>query len=627
MQSKLSFFLLLFCLIEHSWAQSCPVDQYCDEDNNELISQCVQSLCGPPEKLLSFMVNDSNFEQFVDPACVKKFDPIEDSVKEMLKVEIERDKKFLERYQSFVQDQKFQTMTLTQDLIELLAMKFFNLRFVQIKDDNEIKLHRLKTEGLDPIMVAGLKAYALQAIKNRNNNISEMLTFLPEKAKQKLKEALAQVREARESDSPYLKRIIPELKAALSMIETMSSSELHSLAYKLEGYEEQISVLENKKNTAVTTNRCEHPDCQTAIRTYFSPTNLQKMFKELQEIYAQEHLLDQLFAKFKSYYMPFCFAASPVLREGFIKDVWPQVKNTFVDQSMKNLSAHSREKFKNFLETVTIIGMDSFLNLPGMSTEDFLDEVKRQVSESIKAASREGSQAAPFVQEISKFNFVNQLMSYQNEANEIGLREIKPRLIIDFMSDIDAFMTPEMAAVYAPHLKDPQNTVIASTMSMRYPEQGKFVLLHEVGHALSSQMSQGKLSTHSHAEYKKVRDCSKRFFTKPQPPPVNSDEYLKAFLHPGDSLTSEEDTADLYSYAGKVKGDPLFHECTMMNVTLDKKRFDPESLQMQLLPGATHSPEIIRLLREAFHSDVPLSESCQKVMEKIKDEYRFEKCI
>ena len=158
--------------------------------------------------------------------------------------------------------------------------------------------------------------------------------------------------------------------------------------------------------------------------------------------------------------------------------------------------------------------------------------------------------------------------------------------------------------------------VTASDFSCQNADHGHNIMMHEIGHALSNLILKVKLSESSSAIYAKARACVTSQVTNFSPAKINE------FLHEGDSRTTEEDTADLLAALSapqdkKIYFCPLLLKSPIMNTYAD--------LSFKSSKGV-HSSAFSRVIFEAINKDIPLPQSCLKLIEEEKPAIRLKKC-
>lgn len=172
--------------------------------------------------------------------------------------------------------------------------------------------------------------------------------------------------------------------------------------------------------------------------------------------------------------------------------------------------------------------------------------------------------------------------------------------------------TPSQVGLISDHVryqKEKDNFKLAvSPFSCEHAHLGKEIMAHELGHAVSFFMAfTPEMSKESLENFRTLRECSRaeKKTSKLGTP-------LK--LQEGDKLTTEEDTADLFSFA--VSGDPNnFMGCALLYP--DGKEY--RMLKMNKIILDTHSSGIQRLMLELqYKNPGKITEACAEVIKRSK---------
>lgn len=159
--------------------------------------------------------------------------------------------------------------------------------------------------------------------------------------------------------------------------------------------------------------------------------------------------------------------------------------------------------------------------------------------------------------------------------------------------------------------------VYASDFTCQNAEHGHHILAHEIGHALNNLVLKEKLSESSLALYNKARACiTSNYYAKP----VSSTD--RSIYHEGDGPHSEEDTADLLAALSSPDKKTIYM-CALLRKS---PMGDSYSNLSFISAGARHSTSFSRVIFEAVNRDIPLPQSCQRLIDEEKPEMRFKKC-
>lgn len=147
---------------------------------------------------------------------------------------------------------------------------------------------------------------------------------------------------------------------------------------------------------------------------------------------------------------------------------------------------------------------------------------------------------------------------------------------------------------------------------------GKGTVAHELGHLLSVLFSSGEMSHESGELYKKIRGCSNLGYRKLEAHSGNSS-------FPGDTIKSEEDTADLIAMlALQNDTDHKPSTCKTLRPSQNGNHYNHDTL---LTLQGEHSSPPLRVIMEYIHRSAPLSDACKELTDKYKEELRFGRCF
>lgn len=155
-----------------------------------------------------------------------------------------------------------------------------------------------------------------------------------------------------------------------------------------------------------------------------------------------------------------------------------------------------------------------------------------------------------------------------------------------------------------------------STHTWMNPSTGRGIFFHELAHVLSFFVHQQRISDSERSCYTDIRSCAAKIH--PEHPATD----ILLLYHPGDGAITEEDTADIIAArATEALNEPLF-SCFLVNSQSNGGVFNARYSQLNVF--ASHTGEIVRLIREANGRSTPLPSSCQRIIR--SDPERFNRC-
>lgn len=150
--------------------------------------------------------------------------------------------------------------------------------------------------------------------------------------------------------------------------------------------------------------------------------------------------------------------------------------------------------------------------------------------------------------------------------------------------------------------------LIVSPFSCEHVHLGKEIMAHELGHAVSNFIAHSpNMSKETRENFIKLRECSRKEKRTTKLP-------VLVPRHEGDKWTTEEDTADLFSYA--VSDDKEnFMACAL--VMPDGKSYQELKMRKRFID--THSSGIQRLMVELqYKNPEKITDACDEVIERSK---------
>lgn len=153
-----------------------------------------------------------------------------------------------------------------------------------------------------------------------------------------------------------------------------------------------------------------------------------------------------------------------------------------------------------------------------------------------------------------------------------------------------------------------EGTLYVSPFSCEHTHLGKEIMAHELGHAVSHMIAiTPDMSTETKANFKTLRECSRAEKRSTKFPGLFSP-------HEGDKWTTEEDTADLFSFALSDNKED-FMGCALVGPAGEEYA----SLKMRKSFFDSHSAGIQRLMVELqYKNPGKITEACEEVIKRSK---------
>jgi hypothetical protein len=297
--------------------------------------------------------------------------------------------------------------------------------------------------------------------------------------------------------------------------------------------------------------------------------------------------------------------------------LFEEAKNLSIKNILPRFSEHSRKILLNYLQNSLKMTNKQIIrdNKKG-SANEVLDQFKRSAEQYIQAeyitfdmdissAIKRGLEVKKNINDVDPFSDTDLTCSQELGANTWDM--FIPQKHIKLAASLNNNLKPL-----------PENDHISiSDFSCNHELRGKLDVAHEIGHAINWLFLNQKLSEESSATYKKIRSCVTDNY-------INPTSAKTMFTHIGDSIYTEEDTADLFAIMSSPKTKELF-TCSLLKPSYHNEKY----LDLDFIreDGDSHSTAFTRVLLEATNRDIPLPVSCQRIITSDQPKLRFKKCL
>lgn len=349
------------------------------------------------------------------------------------------------------------------------------------------------------------------------------------------------------------------------------------------------SVTRGLKDFAEAEGACTTKACQEGVKNYLTDDLYGRKLQELTLKISSPNLFKER--------LPYCLSsyASTALKknqQAKMEKQFPIFVEQYINNALKDYSAHSKEVFRKYVKESLTIKYEE----PGLTSEEYLDEVKKLSSKSFAGKSD-----------------LDSMMQFRVSRSGIdplsAIGSVCPGSFASVGGDV---FLPQGAD------DDEKSALFISLGSQMNPSSGEGVLYHELSHALSHVFGQGLMSKSSLEEFKKLRKCVKSLS------PLDPDDANNIVPpHEGDHRCTEEDAADITSYKAMGASGGALMECSLLRQTSDKSSYE----KLDMKEHNAHSAKLVRILREAIHRNRTITPACQKVISSHKNEYNFKKCF
>jgi len=611
--------------------------QLYDEQIDEgIFRKCAMDLCGAPKNSPNAYILDFNFDQYVSDGVMKKFEEIEGKVKELAEAEIAKNNKLIEEFKK-----KYKNVGVKLDFSKWEPWEYETFTYWVFDEHLEVRVDkslehskRLSITVKHPkrasnIFKRALDSYAKKKKYVIENSLSDgvyqnFYTF--EEAKVKIKNKFDQMwkifsdekiknPDFMESDQENLK-IIEALREKIVSVKYDDIFDLGETAHDLHDVNDRILFEKNGEwpgNENFYT--CEEDKCRLGIQEYLNNKDYKKMYEQLEINNNDKSLISDKLSYCKSQLA--MNGLKDYDKEDFKKNI-PEIKNLFLKNVFKDYKSSSQKDFELYLNN------ELNLSFEGKKPPRDIDKFLKKIKNSYKSFKEKSPLKINYTEKDAKF-FVSELLGKLRGDAFKPLRKLYMCDSSDFVA-WDGFATKKMLAedgtgAIGADTDLSKDNIFISMFSCSHHQHGQIILAHELGHALSWAYADKKLSEASYDKYKKIRQCATRLYTDGG----NMYDSL-IFSHEGDMRRTEEDTADLISYIAYPNKETLF-ECSLLEPSSNGETYKNVILNNKNDVSNGHSTSFMRILQEAIHKKKKLSKSCQNIIDKYKDKYRFEPCF
>ncbi|MBA2403479.1 MAG: hypothetical protein H0V66_01800 [Bdellovibrionales bacterium] len=591
-------------------------------ENEDLLQQCAIELCGKPSEAVSGSLNDRTYEDYVEDGVLKRFSEIESEIKDLVKADVVENNKFITDFKSKMTDGKldfkFDEWN-PSDYSELTNTVYAEHADIVV-DQKQVLAERLTIKPIYPkgateTFKKGLDSYivAQKELLMKSNEGFYYNLYTKEESKQMFQknwdkfyadylELIKTKPDALKDYKSNIEQLVEEIAAntgdpyetanSLSMIKFLSSELVRA----------QTGAYPEEENL----QKCGEKECQLGVQEFLNKQDLTSKLAALEKANNSPELIKDTLILCKSNLASRGLKASD--SESMLK-LAPELKKRFVKFAAKGFSSHSKTALEKYLADELHLSF----KLPASETvQSFIDDIH----ESHKSLS--ASESVP--EEAKTSDLVNQLIGYDEDGSGANPLAESHYCSQEGGAIWDAFYPKSHSSTDNGEDMDPtKDNIQVSKFSCTHLGHGQGVLAHEMGHAMSYAFTENKLSPESLMEFKKLRACANSHHKEPSLHSPYPD--LK---HDGDTLRTEEDTADLLSYM-TLADDGLVFECALLETNKDESRYIRLGLE-NVSSMDTHSSPLFRALQEATHKGRVLPEACNKVIQE-DTKFGFEKCF
>lgn len=419
--------------------------------------------------------------------------------------------------------------------------------------DRKITFRLTGTDGRSPAFRNALEVYAREELQNRIDHRSLLYNYLL--TENELRDSIA------ESQKIAGDLVTQDLRNRINRGE-----DLQNLARDLFNL--------RPENGPIQMYNCRSTECRSGLAREIS-SQLVPGLTKFEESNQRPEFVDQHLPQCLSSFIQSAVRAPE--SEAMLASM-PAMRERYINSALSNLSAHSKDTFKKYLDEEVDYSTNLMQNPRTSLDTSFAEAGRPYPAAGVEILLKEAPSSGPK-------DKMNPLLGLDVCAGPSFLES-------------DSFLPNSV-------FNEGKDLISLSGFNCAHPDLGEGVFLHELGHALSFVMRENRLSTESRATYLSLRDCIRN--AGPNLP--GSDRFS------GDKLTTEEDMADFL--AAKVPTNASHPSSCQLQTNTNLMEMDQGS--------RSHSSATVRLLRDA-RARGPLPPSCLPIFNQFHSQFQAETC-
>lgn len=596
----------------------------------ETMLQCALDLCGAPSTVDSVYITNKSFaEDIQERAIENQFNSDREKLSDVLNNETSKLRKALERIKKNLADDSYQdVIQLDTDHVGNLVSNFLDSKtHMQVKHDGDSKELELDIwdEQMKKTFPKSLELFEEHQKKvflaNFYNKVyNDYYSFDEAKAYiLKMRDTLVTNLEKIKESNPQIYTSYQQgLNDQLTLEEINAITDKNEFATKfgiLDAYINNINPFLSEPITEYQSYtepfKCEEYFCKEELQKYIDEFKIAEKVAQFEAKLNEPNVKDNYLNQCKMTWYLDKVLSVPEENKAKVQKELPLIKANILKNFVSPLSDDSRTALTDYLRNLKHhFGTEPTPNNPD-ETDNPLDELKRYLSE----YEVEEEDAYDFIEDHERLYYdldaLDDFIDFTGELNIAG--------------DLDNYCMKQLfkADDYFYPTEDEDESVYAhsSAFTCEHYTQGKQIITHEFGHAISHFFYIKKTSEESYQYYLNTRKC----VTDNYHP--FADESEKLMGHQDDHLYSEEDFADYLAFKMYPHEKKKLLFCSLLKPADNSDSWDLEDLNVvhekQLDP---HSTALTRTLMEALYKDVVPSINCKNLMNHYQDKIRFNKC-
>lgn len=582
------------------------------------LNECALALCGSPSGNDSVYVTDSNFSRFLTPQIKKQLSQLEPGLKKIFEKEKARKLQGLEEVESKLK--KADPARLGERQRRQLSERMFRPHFSEKIDLKKPLSERFSVEiknekDLSPDFKSELKKYialySAQVQQNPTHFLERGLYSEPEQKQmftERLQDLKIQYDRFSERMPAYEKNDIPKrIESYLEELSNASGEDLSLALINIQNLQTEIASFNPQKSETETEPDCRGDVCNKLLGDYIKNSDLiPAITRAKNEL--QKRGVDQQVNGCKAQMVTRLSSESDKKKaEALVNEVKAAMKKNVLPM----FSSHSRKLLEDYFKNKLVTSNQNVKNI--VKKAEPFEQMKAMYDSMLEMDYMPFEKNEDLV--VSDALAIADGTENQSEISGPCPAGYESNAFDSFVSWKRVEQLPQEYKDALKHLPA-KDHIFVSPYSCHHELRGKSIVAHELGHALNEVFASHKLSESSLKKYKDFRKCSNENYSEFIPDRVHQ-------MHEGDSIRTEEDTADVFAFMTFPSQDDLF-QCGLIKPSPDNQSY--ADLAFILEDGDTHSTALYRLIMEAVNKKKALPVSCQRALEPLKQELRLKKC-
>ena len=602
-------YYILTILLAHSGAHATdPLGQLLkklDDPNNinceemthdQLADHCARELCGPPGNKASGLTA-KNVKKFMTPEIEKEFKVIEAEVARIYQQKTMETQKLINELEMRMKDPEFKN-TSKWDNNDYSYFANFFWKYITWDVDsskplNERSQLKINESTVDRALLPGIREFAKEFNKNLYND--PIYAF---------ESGVYDLEELKEKINLKAQKLAGDISSHKLKV-GFNANSFSAKIKKLEDQDEIIAEFKKLDQLAkdnglvlVASESYCQDQCKKSINHFVKNMGIPTIIENLKSTLKNNDQKDKI-AECKANYISENHQNK--LSKNFQK-IWPEVKNAYHKNVLPRFSTHSQQMMKDYLEN------DIHFYFDNPSYKEFPD--LKEMGKELKSSPDKQNNAF-LLGDLTSNYFDHDINVFQSEI-KICNAYSSPSLIWDSFMANENIMP--MSPFQNPHYDTSKDNIAVSPFTCEHHREGSGILAHELGHAMSNLMNRKGMSEGSLKDYRTLRSCA----SKQWDVNANADHSY----HPADKQFTEEDTADILSYLA-VNDQKSLYACGFLDVDANESSY----INFDTEPWGSHSPGLIRLMREATYKKSSIPQTCSFLMSKHQDKLGDKKCF